>query len=122
MAGKIAKLVLFFGLCRNQPGYPKPIAHTYGVINVSSGLPARHQMARKLGKQDHRSIRIERKISHEELSEMVGATRPRISKFMQRFRILGLIETSAEHFLIIKEKKFTDYLTQIINSGYRAPG
>jgi len=74
------------------------------------------QLARKLGKQDPRSIRIEHKISHEELSEMVGATRPRISKFMQRFRILGLIETSAEHFLIIKEKKLTDYLAQIINS------
>jgi CRP/FNR family cyclic AMP-dependent transcriptional regulator len=66
------------------------------------------QLARKLGKQDPRSIRIERKISHEELSEMVGATRPRISKFMQRFRVLGLIETSAERFLIIKEKKLTD--------------
>ena len=76
-------------------------------------------LARKLGKQDPRSIRIEHKISHEELSEMVGTTRPRISKFMQRFRILGLIETSAEQFLIIKEKKLTDYLAQIINSRTR---
>jgi hypothetical protein len=31
---------------------------------------------------DPRSIRIELKISHEELSEMVGTTRPRISVFM----------------------------------------
>jgi CRP-like cAMP-binding protein len=77
------------------------------------------QLARKLGKQAPRGIRIEHKISHEELSEMVGATRPRISKFMQRFRILGLIETSAERFLIIKEKKLTDYLAQIINSKAR---
>jgi hypothetical protein len=44
---------------------------------------------------------------------MIGTTRPRISKFMQRFRNLGLIERSAEHFLIIKEKKLTDYLAQI---------
>ncbi len=71
------------------------------------------QLARKLGKQDPRSIRIEHKISHEELSEMVGATRPRISKFMQRFRELGLIETTTERFLIIKERKLTDYLAQI---------
>jgi CRP/FNR family transcriptional regulator, cyclic AMP receptor protein len=78
------------------------------------------QLAQKLGKQNPRSIRIEHKISHEELSEMVGTTRPQISKFMRRFRILGLIETSAERFLIIKEKKLTDYLAQIINSGYRA--
>jgi CRP/FNR family transcriptional regulator, cyclic AMP receptor protein len=74
------------------------------------------QLARTLGKQDPRSIRIEHKISHEELSEMVGATRPRVSMFMQRFRKLGLIETSAERFLIIKEKKLTDYLAHVIKS------
>lgn len=71
------------------------------------------QLARKLGKKDPRSIRIELKISHEELSEMVGTTRPRISVFMQRFRNLGLIETNADHFLIIKENKLTAYLAQI---------
>jgi hypothetical protein len=27
MAGKKAKLALFFGLCWKHPGYPKPIAH-----------------------------------------------------------------------------------------------
>jgi CRP/FNR family transcriptional regulator, cyclic AMP receptor protein len=71
------------------------------------------QLARKLGTQDPRSVLIEHRISHEELSEMVGTTRPRISKFMQRFRNLGLIETSADRFLIIKEKKLTAYLAQI---------
>jgi CRP/FNR family cyclic AMP-dependent transcriptional regulator len=71
------------------------------------------QLARKLGKKDPRSIRIEPIITHEELSEMVGATRFRISMFMQRFHNLGLIETNADHFLIIREKKLTDYLTQL---------
>jgi CRP/FNR family cyclic AMP-dependent transcriptional regulator len=71
------------------------------------------RLAQTLGKKDPRSIRIELKISHEELSEMVGTTRPRISMFMQRFRNLGLIESSVEHFLIIKETKLTDYLAQI---------
>jgi CRP-like cAMP-binding protein len=71
------------------------------------------QLARTVGKKDPRSIRIELKISHEELSEMVGTTRPRISLFMQRFRNLGLIETNSDHFLIIKEHKLTDYLAQI---------
>ena len=71
------------------------------------------QLARTLGKKDPRSIRIELKISHEELSEMVGTTRPRISMFMQRFRNLGLIETNGDHFLIIKEHKLTGYLAQI---------
>ena len=71
------------------------------------------QLARTMGKKDPRSIRIELKISHEELSEMVGTTRPRISFFMQRFRNLGLIENNADHFLIIKENKLANYLGSI---------
>ena len=71
------------------------------------------RLARTIGKQDPRSIRIELKISYGELSEMVGTTRPRIGLFMQRFRHLGLIETNEDHFLIIKEKKLTAYLAQI---------
>src|ERR1044072_2872794 len=71
------------------------------------------QLARKLGKKDPRSIRIELRISHEELASMVGTTRSRVSVFMQRFRTLGLIETSQEHHLIIKETKLTNYLASI---------
>src|SRR6476620_853440 len=71
------------------------------------------QLARTLGKKDPRSIRIELKISHGELSEMVGTTRPRISVFMQRFHNLGLIETNRDRFLIIEENKLTNYLAQI---------
>lgn len=71
------------------------------------------RLARKLGKKDPRSIRIELRISHEELATMVGTTRPRISVFMQRFRNLGLIETSVEHHLIVKETKLTAYLASI---------
>jgi CRP-like cAMP-binding protein len=71
------------------------------------------QLARTRGKKDPRSIRIELRISHEELSEMVGTTRPRITLFMQRFRNLGLIESNRDRFLIIKEKKLTEYLAQI---------
>ena len=71
------------------------------------------QLARTMGKKDPRSIRIELKITHEELSEMVGTTRPRISLFMQRFHNLGLIETNKERFFVIKEQKLTDYLARI---------
>jgi CRP/FNR family transcriptional regulator, cyclic AMP receptor protein len=70
-------------------------------------------LARTMGKKDPRSIRIELKITHEELSGMVGTTRPRVSLFMQRFHNLGLIETNADNFLIIKEKKLAGYLAQI---------
>src|ERR1051325_4752880 len=69
-------------------------------------------LARKLGQPDTRSTRIEQKITHEELSAMVGTTRPRITRFMLLFRALGLIEITPEHFLIIKEKKLADYLAR----------
>src|SRR5579885_50758 len=71
------------------------------------------QIARKVGKKDPRSIRIELQITHEELSTMVGTTRPRISLFMQRFKNLGLIEVSAGHQLIIKEHKLAEYLSAL---------
>jgi CRP/FNR family transcriptional regulator, cyclic AMP receptor protein len=71
------------------------------------------QIARKHGKKDPRSIRIELRISHAELASMVGTTRPRISTFMQRFRNLGLIELNGEHQLIIKEHKLVAYLASI---------
>ena len=71
------------------------------------------QIAKKIGKKDPKSIRIEAKISHDEFATMVGTTRPRISAFMQRFRNLGLIEYNSEHHLIIKEKKLSAYLASI---------
>lgn len=67
-------------------------------------------LARRLGKQDPRSIRMEQRISHEELAAMVGASRPRVSTFMHRFHLLGLIEFSDERCLIVKEQKLMDYL------------
>src|SRR5205807_7117086 len=66
-------------------------------------------LANKLGQPDSRSTRIEQKITHEELAEMVGTTRPRITAFMLEFRALGLIEISPESFLIIKKTKLSAY-------------
>lgn len=71
------------------------------------------QLARQLGKKGPRSTRIELRISHEELSNMIGTTRPRISVFMQRFRNLGLIELTDEHYMVIKEDKLAAYLASI---------
>jgi len=71
-------------------------------------------LAYKLGQPHSHHTRIEQKITHEELSEMVGTTRPRITKFMRKFRGLGLIETSAERSLIVKHKELSEYLTRII--------
>lgn len=71
-------------------------------------------LAHKLGQPDPRSTRIEHKITHEELAEMVGTTRPRITAFMLKFRCLGLVEVSPEHFLIVKETQLADYLAHIV--------
>ena len=71
------------------------------------------QLAHTLGDKSADNVNIEHKITHEELSEMIGTTRSRVSVFMQRFRNLGLIETSAEQFLVIKEEKLNAYLAQI---------
>jgi CRP/FNR family transcriptional regulator, cyclic AMP receptor protein len=72
------------------------------------------QLARTLGKKEPHGTRIELKISHDELSEMVGTTRPRISLFMQRFRNLGLIGANLNRFLVINETNLTAYLAGIV--------
>jgi CRP/FNR family cyclic AMP-dependent transcriptional regulator len=70
-------------------------------------------LAAQLGKREPDSVLIELRISHEELATMVGTTRPRISMFMQRFRNLGLVDLSQEHYMIVKEKKLAAYLESI---------
>jgi CRP-like cAMP-binding protein len=42
--------------------------------------------------KDGRPQRIVPKVSHETLAEMVGTTRPHISRFMNKFRKLGFID------------------------------
>jgi len=69
-------------------------------------------LAHKLGRRDYRSTRIELRITHDELAMMVGTTRPRITKFMQEFRALDLIEVTPDHFLVVKESKLSDYLAR----------
>jgi len=69
-------------------------------------------LAHKLGRRDSRRTRIELKITHDELAMMVGTTRPRITKFIQEFRALDLIEVTPDHFLIVKESKLSDYLAR----------
>jgi CRP/FNR family transcriptional regulator, cyclic AMP receptor protein len=68
------------------------------------------QLAHRLGQKDPRSIRIAQRISHAELAEMVGTTRPRVSTFIKRFRDLGLTEFTLERQLIIKEERLAAYV------------
>jgi CRP/FNR family cyclic AMP-dependent transcriptional regulator len=59
--------------------------------------------AEKLGRVEGAFVSLDR-ISHEELSEMVGTTRPRVTAFMQKFRTLGLIETAGRAIRVDREK------------------
>jgi len=60
--------------------------------------------AEKLGRPDGAFLRLEHRISHEELSQIVGTTRPRITAFMQRFRTLGLIETVGRSISVHRQR------------------
>lgn len=70
-------------------------------------------LGRKLGRLDPPLTRLEHKFTHEELSSMVGTTRPRITTFMKRFRDLGLIAVTSDQFLIVHEKKLSNYLARV---------
>ena len=70
-------------------------------------------LGRLLGSNDSRSMRIDQRISHEELSAMVGTTRPRIGILLKKFRQLGLVGVTAERCLVIEEKKMRDYLERV---------
>ena len=68
------------------------------------------RLGHKLGHKDLHSWRIGQRISHQELSDMVGTTRPRISEFMHRFHRLGLIQTTPESWLIVMEPRLAAYM------------
>jgi CRP-like cAMP-binding protein len=60
--------------------------------------------AEKLGTPDGPFLRLGQRVSHEELSQIVGTTRPRITAFMQKFRKLGLIETSGRSINVHQQR------------------
>lgn len=71
------------------------------------------QLAKSIGIKHSYGTLIELYISHEELSEMIGTTRPRTSLFMQRFRNLGFVTITKERYMIIEEEKLSSYLADI---------
>ncbi len=62
------------------------------------------------GQLDANGTRITRRISQEELAEMVGTTRTRIGVFLKEFQELGLVGWSAEHWLVIDNARLKSYL------------
>jgi len=66
--------------------------------------------AEKFGVEEGTFLRVEQRISHEELSQIVGTTRPRITAFMQRFRRLGIVEDSGPRSISIDRGKAKEFL------------
>lgn len=61
-------------------------------------------VAEKLGAPEGSYLKLDQKISHEELSQMVGTTRPRITAFIQRFRERGLVVTTGRAMSVHRER------------------
>lgn len=72
------------------------------------------RLGSRMGRKHSFGTIIDCRISQEELSQMIGTTRPRVSEFLSRFRKLGLINLSMERLIIIKEANLTDYLASIV--------
>ncbi|SNY24399.1 Crp/Fnr family transcriptional regulator [Paractinoplanes atraurantiacus] len=67
-------------------------------------------LANKLGKRQARGIRIEQRITQEELSGMVGTTRSRVGYFLKRFCEAGLVYRTPDSFLVVVERNVVNYL------------
>lgn len=61
-------------------------------------------LGRKLGRRCPAGLRLEEKITHEELSAMVGTTRSRVGYFLKSFHEEGLIRRGHDGAVIIEEE------------------
>ena len=68
--------------------------------------------AEKVGTSEGPYLRVEQRISHEELSQIVGTTRPRVTAFMQRFRRLGILEDTPHRAIALHRAKAREFLAR----------
>src|SRR6185503_2557308 len=69
------------------------------------------QLADKFGTPEGPYLRVEQHLSHEELSQFVGTTRPRVSEFMKHFRELGVIGPSDQRVIRVHRPKALKFLS-----------
>lgn len=60
--------------------------------------------AEKLGTVDGALLRLGQRVSHEELSQIIGTTRPRVTEFMKRFRALGFLRTDGRSISVHRNR------------------
>lgn len=85
------------------------------TINSEKRLAATlMRLAAKIGRRSGGELRIDQRITQEELAEMVGTTRSRIGYFLNQFRQQGIIiNNSADSFLTIDEARLIRYLDEM---------
>ena len=67
-------------------------------------------LSRSLGRRDFRGTHIEQRLSHHELSKMVGTTRSRIGAFLKKFRELGLVSLTEQQYLVVEQERLAEYI------------
>ena len=70
------------------------------------------EFGEKLGTIDGPYLRLQQRISHEELSQIVGTTRPRVTAFMQRFRKLGIVQDAQHRAIALHREKLMEFLAR----------
>jgi len=81
------------------------------LLNGELRLAARLLLlAARLGRPDGAHLRIEHRITQEELSRMVGTTRSRVGHFLGRFAALGLVSRGPGAVLRVEPRRLRAYL------------
>ncbi len=91
------------------------VAEQQQMITKLATVDCEYRLADLLLRLSHKLVLrnaggLAHRISHQELSQMVGTTRPRISELMQRFRSMGLIEITPDSRILIRERSLQEYL------------
>lgn len=68
------------------------------------------RLARKLGIPQDEEIRINERITQQELAEMVGTTRSRVGFFLKRFRDSGFVRPAVGSRLVVNEPRLAAYV------------
>jgi CRP-like cAMP-binding protein len=77
------------------------------------------RLSRKLATPVGADSRIDLRITHQELSEMVGTTRSRIGLFLKTFRELGLVSVGEDGSLLVNELRLDQFVQSPGEDGQR---
>jgi CRP/FNR family cyclic AMP-dependent transcriptional regulator len=79
------------------------------------------RLAGQFGRKWPDGLRIEQRLTHEELSDMVGTTRSRIGYFLKRFREAGIL-VGGGPFLTLDERRLAEYIVVVAGLPVAADG